>query len=304
MAKRRRNYIRTENHILNLFSKHNKFTHEGNEYIILDIGKPRPKSSGGECKTDLYILCKVNNEKKEFKISIKQENADFLENKISYERAVELFGSNTDEVLIDSIEQIKNSFLKEPLINISKYGRTNPNCIKIGWRYELVNKKSGNRSAEIILSDKQKIDVFSGQNLNINKRNSVVNNQTIENSGVANYILIVGEEPVNNLDHYIQNLQDIDDYAVGQNIYYACKAVNYRANKDKWDGDRPLAVYCEWFINKDGKLDGKLVFDKPLKKKANEVGNNIRALLMDLKIDYTNFHEIKNNISETTNLYK
>lgn len=305
MAKRRRrNYIRTEEHILKLFTEHNKFTYDNKEYEILNIGKPRPQSPGGECKTDVYILCKGNGVEKEFKISIKQDNADFLENKISYERATELFGNNTDEILISSIDQIKNSFLEEPLINISKYGRTSPNCIKIGWRYELLNKKSGNRSAEILLTDNQKIDVFSGHNLNEDKRNSIVNDEEIENSGVANFMLIVEGELIDDLNYYVQNLQEINEYAINQDIYYACKAVNYRAIVDRWDGDRPLAVYCEWFINDEDKLDCELIFDMPLKKKANEIGTNIRELLSSLEINHTNFEEIKSKLSENVILHE
>lgn len=44
--------------------------------------------------------------------------------------------------------------------------------------------------------------------------------------------------------------------------------------KPAWDGDRPLAVYVDWTIE-NNKLKPKLVFDKPLKKKGNEVAERL-----------------------------
>ena len=39
-------------------------------------------------------------------------------------------------------------------------------------------------------------------------------------------------------------------------IYFACKALNYRVEEEKWDGDRPLSVYVDWYIKKS-KLVGQ-----------------------------------------------
>ena len=52
-------------------------------------------------------------------------------------------------------------------------------------------------------------------------------------------------------------MQPIEHFAKQQDIYFVCKALNYRANKDKWDGDRSLSVYVNWFLDQEGKLQGK-----------------------------------------------
>ncbi len=296
------NHGETERHLVRLFTEAKIFAFKGINYEILTIGKPRP--SKGECKTDIYILCRDNFGKEaEFKISIKQSDADFLENKMTYERAVEIFGSDADKILSESIIKIKKSFENEPLINFTKFKRTEANCIKIGWKFELLNKAGGDKSAELILNNEQKIDVYSGSNLNDSKRNSNVNGRVIENSGVANYIIEV-DNIVEDLNYYVNKLEDIKTYAVEQRIYFACKALNFRVNANKWDGDRPLAVYCDWRLNVENKLEAKLIFDKPLQVKGNLIGNNIRSILNNLKINSGNFESIKIHLSNEINLHE
>jgi len=296
------NHGETERHLVRLFTEATVFTYNEVNYEILIIGKPRP--SKGECKTDIYILCRDNFGKEaEFKISIKQSDADFLENKMTYERAVEIFGSETDNILSDSILKIKKSFENEPLINFTKFKRTEANCIKIGWKFELLNKTGGDKSAELILNNDQKIDVYSGSNLSVSKKNSNVNGQLIENSGVANFIIEV-DNIVEDLDYYLNKLEDINTYAVEQRIYFACKALNFRVNANKWDGNRPLSVYCHWSLNIENKLEAEIIFDRPLQVKGNVIGNNIRNILSKLSIDSSNFKSIKSHLSSTVNLYE
>lgn len=296
------NHGETEKYIIRLFTEAKQFSYNGKKYEILKIGKPRP--SKGECKTDIYILCKDNlSDNTEFKISIKQSDADFLENKMSHERAVEIFGDFTDKILEDSILKIKDSFENEPLVNFSKFKRTEANCIKIGWKFELLNKAGGDKSSELILNNDQKIDVYSGSNLNTSKKNCKVNGEIIEDSGVANFILEV-DSIEGDLNYYVNKLQDIKTYAIQQKIYFACKALNYRVNVNKWDGDRPLSVFCEWSLNTENKLEGKLIFDKPLQFKGNEIGNNIRKLLNKLGVNSDNFTSIKSKLSSTVNLHE
>lgn len=86
-----------------------------------------------------------------------------------------------------------------------------------------------------------------------------------------------------NAEIVIECLKDIKEFAKQQRIYFACKALNYRLKKDKWDGDRPLSVYVNW-TKKDDKLHGSLIFDSPLSKKGNEIGEKVRQLLKTLNI--------------------
>ncbi len=106
-----------------------------------------------------------------------------------------------------------------------------------------------------------------------------------------------------NLNKYFTLLEPIEEYAIKQNLYFACKAINYRVEKNKWDGDRPLAIYIDWFIS-DNKLFGELRFENPLSTKANTIGENIKQILKEIKIDKNNFNRIINFLSENIKYYK
>ena len=97
-----------EEQIRNCFSVGSVFEKNGENYEVLRSGKPRP--SKGECKTDLYVEAISKKKKKEFKISIKKTNHDFLENKINLERAEQIFGKNASQIISNSTKQIKNEF--------------------------------------------------------------------------------------------------------------------------------------------------------------------------------------------------
>ncbi|MCD8412169.1 hypothetical protein [Tenacibaculum finnmarkense] len=291
----------TERKIISKFEEQSEFTFKNIIYEILEIGKPKP--SKGECKTDVYILAKnkLTNTNKEFKISIKQSDADFLENKISLERALEILGCDAQNIIQKSIISVRQSFEDDYLVYFNKFKRTEAKCFKIGWKFEFINKSGGERSGEMKLTDSQKIDVYSGSNLNINKKNSLVNHNIRENSGIANYILEV-ENTTENLNYYLDKLIPIEQFAVKQDIYFACKAINYRAIPDKWDGNRPLSVYVKWTLN-GSEIKAELIMNNPLAIKANEIGENIREILKELNIKTDNFDELKTYLSKDINIY-
>lgn len=141
------------------------------------------------------------------------------------------------------------------------------------------------------MNNSQKIDVYAGTNLNVNKKNSKVLGDVIIDSGVANYILVV-DKYNEDINYYLSKLFKIEEFAVQQDIYFACKAVNYRAQVDKWDGNRPLAVFVNCSIEHRF-VKAEIIFDKPLEIKANEIGNRIRTTLKELKINHTNFEELR-----------
>ena len=102
----------------------------------------------------------------------------------------------------------------------------------------------------------------------------------------------------------MESLIPIDTFTnTHPDIFFVCKALNYRAEKDKWDSDRPLSVYVDWKIV-DGKLSGKLVFDHPLRKKGNEIGEKVKKILCSLKIDKTNFSTLKGLLDKDVNFYE
>lgn len=275
-------FSKEEESIRTLFSIGTTFNYDNVSYEVIEVGKPF--SEKGEPKTDIYI-CAISKDykKKEFKISFKKSNADFLENKISKERAQQLFGKNWSKIIKQSIDKLKPTFQSKTLIYKEQEGHTEKGSITLGWKFELVNKISGALSDEIILVEDQVIDVYAGTNLEDEKKNARVNEKIINDSGVANFILI-GETGFKNAQEVIDKLISVKDYVKQHpKVYFACKALNYRTLKDKWDGDRPLAVYVEWSAS-SGKLSHSLVFNKPLEKKGNEVAKKLKTSLEILNI--------------------
>ena len=86
------------------------------------------------------------------------------------------------------------------------------------------------------------------------------------------------------LDEYVRN---------NPNIYFACKALNYRSFKDKFDGDRPLAVQVKWEVV-NGKLTHKLIFDKPFQCNGNKVAEQLKQCLINLGVQNTDDLNDKN----------
>lgn len=288
------NFGETERTIKKLFAENKEFEYEGINYTVLKCGKPAPPK--GECKTDVYVLAQDDKgSQKEFKISVKQDDADFLENKISLDRAIEILGEGAQSIIENSITKIKKAFEEDYLVYFNSYKRTESLCLKMGWKFEFINKLGGEKCGVIELTDQQKIDIYAGTNLNSSKKNCSVNGEIISNSGVANFIINV-DTPNKTLDYYLKKMQPIEDFAKRQKIYFVCKALNYRSSKDKWDGDRPLAVYVNWTLDENNKLKGELVFEKPLSIKGNVIGENIRKILSTLKINNNNFKDLKNHL--------
>lgn len=282
-----KNFGDTERYIKSLFAENSEFQLDGTTYKILLSGKPT--CSNGEPKTDIYVLVEntTNNQKLEFKISVKQTNADFLENKISAERACAILGNDWSTIIQNSTLQLEQAFRQRPLIYKNKQGRTDAGSITLGWKFELVNKPNGELSNRILLSHQQIVDVYSGNNLPSSKKNAFVKDIQIPNSGVANCILVGNIENFTNIYSILSKLILIDSFAtVNPNIYFACKALNYRTFKQKYDGDRPLSVFVDWnAVN--GKLTPTLRFDRPLITKGNEVASKLIQALNQLDIHTT-----------------
>lgn len=298
-----KNFSDSEKNIVAKFPINGRVEYENKKYRILKSFKPSPAS--GECKTDFYLLLQSTNDKKikELKISIKQSNADFLENKISLERAVQIFGSNASKIIRESILQIKSEFEKENLVFFDKQGRTEAKTLKIGWKFELLNRKSGFKSANMKLNEKQLIDIYSGTNLHIDKKNSYVNGEIVKDSGVASHILIVKTNSKLTSNELLKKLIPIQEFVKNKEVYFACKAINYRVTKDKWDGNRPLGVFVDWKENKN-EITANLIFDKPLTTRANIVGSKIREILQSNDISVENFEELEPLLANDIKYFK
>ena len=258
---------------------------DGELFTIIESGKPTCRK--GEPKTDIYVAAKaVSGKIIELKISYKKENADFIENKTSADRAKALFGDNWSDIIRKATESISNIFEGKKLIYKAGAGRTKKGAITLGWKYELLNKNGGELSGVVPLTREQIIDVYAGTHTSEDKRNANVNGKRIDNSGVANYILMNDE--VDTAQAVVDNLCSIEKYVdIHPVVYFACKALNYRTFERKYDGNRPLSVYVDWYI-KDGKLCHKLVFNNPLNVGGDEVAVKLLDTLGKLGVETTN----------------
>lgn len=288
-----------EHNILAMLDMCEKFKYNGKNYEIKILGKP--SSSSGEPKTDIYIYAESDEDSVEFKISYKQQNYEFLENKISAERAEEIFGEDWSRIIESSLNNIKDKFYNKKLIFKSQKGRTQAGSFTLGWKFELLNVPSGELSGEILLTDEQLYDVYAGTSLSLDKKDAIVDGRRIEDSGVANFILIEDEYEYENVEDMLSRIVSIDDFIrEHKKMYFACKALNYRSFEKKHDGNRPLSVFVEWSIM-DNKLVGNLRFDEPLIHRGNEIKNELLDCLYELGIEDTDDVDDDNTWSDIVN---
>lgn len=282
-----------ERRILEFMSKGTEFVFNGKGYTVMLSGKPTCHK--GEPKTDIYILAESCEDEVEIKISYKKENADFIENKMSAERAEQLFGEDWIDIIEQSTTAIQDKFYERMLIYKNGFRRTEKGSITLGWKFELLNKSGGDLSGKMLLTDEQVVDVYAGSNLSPDKKNASVCGQIIRDSGVANYILM--DENVYSAQDVIDKMIPIREYVMMHpDIYFACKALNYRTFAEKWDGNRPLSVQVNWDVL-DNRLVPELVFDKPLIVKGNEVAERLIHYMRKLNIRTTD--DIDENNSGT-----
>lgn len=262
-----------ERRICSLFSPGTSFDFRGHRHTVLFAEKPVCRS--GEPKTDIFVRTYLNEGYiQDFKISYKQGNADFIENKTTAERAEQLLGKNWIDIIIDSTERLRYEFESRHLVFARNFRRTEKGAITLGWKFELLRVCSGDLSDRLTLTYRQKYDVYSGTNLSMDKRNATVGEEVIENSGIADFIF---EETTfaHNAQDVINRMKTIDEFLCDYpDIYYACKALNYRSVSRRFDGNRPLAVFVWWGV-RDNKLFPELIFNRPLITRGNRVCNQL-----------------------------
>lgn len=275
-------FSKNELQIAKTLCKGTIFNFNGEQLTVQKVAKPQVVS--GECKTDIYLeALNRHGDTREFKISYKQENAEFIENKMKDSRAEGILGPNWKSIIESGTKNLKSKFESRALI--IKKGKRN-GSITLGWKYELLDVKGGELSSKLNLSKEQIIDIYSGENLPEEKRNAVVDGIKIENSGVANYMLRT--DKLNNPQDIINNLQTIEEYVeMHPDVYFACKALNYRTFDKKYDGDRPLAVQIDW-ENENGFLVPRYNYSDPLTRKGKEISQKLLATLDSLGITDTN----------------
>ena len=282
-------FIEAEEVVRKFFPKGTTFDYEGEEYMVIDSGKPLPQKGKGEPKTDIYVCAQSEGTTKEFKISYKKKNADFLENKMKSDRAEQIFGANWKEIIEENTKRISDRFEETPVLFLDQRKKTEPGSMTLGWRFELFNKLQGGLSGKMEnLTRDQVYEVYAGKKLEERKRNAKVNGKVIPNSGTADYILVTDE--VESAQDIINRMQPIGEY-IDENpdIYFGCKALNYRSKKKKMEGNRALSVQVDWHVE-DEKLSIDIEYEKPLMRDGKQMKAAVETCLKLLqKKDATEF---------------
>lgn len=260
-----RNYRKLEDHVVDIFTAQRLFAYQQKLYEVLMADKPRPQGSGGECKTDVFVRAKEQGAENiiDLKISVKSESSqEFQQNKVSAQTAEDFFGNGWESIVVEATKSIEDRFRERILLYASGKHPTKPNSMTVGWKLEIASKKR-DLSVKVPLTDEEIREyVYRGTNQPDSKKDSVVCDTVIPNSGVADYMLVTEISKINSVDDVISQMIPIESYPVND-TYLIFTANNYRTDVKKADGPRPLAVRIEWNCV-DGKLVPKLCFDAPL----------------------------------------
>lgn len=278
----------SEDGIVSTFFPGSRFQYGGKMYETVMAGKPRPTRGGGEPKTDIYVLAKDQDGKPlEFKISYKQSNADFIENKISPARFRSIFGDDQDDKIIAAASSVLSE--RSPIVQGSRRhpitfadgSRGHDDIYTLGYRLDVMKNPCGGY-VKFSPTHEQLMEIYAGSNLPDEKKHAVIlgynNNAPIPNSGVANYML-VGDN-YQSAQGIVDQLEPISTYVEkNPDVYLAFKAVNYRKHADKYDDNRPLAVYVDYSQNKDGNIEGTLNLSQLFAKRTTDVMAGLREHL-------------------------
>ena len=248
---------------------------DGKDYTVIETAKPS-SGDGGEGKTDVYVALKDDNDNlKELKISIKKYNAGHWENKISTDRFNSIFKDHPEEAVkvLDNISQV----IKEKRTAFDDIG-SKKKSVTLGFRLDAVQKPRVLSTDIKIHPDIQK-EILSGANLSDGKRDSYVNGEKVEGSGVANYLLKLDpDDSFEEGDDVIDKFISIDDYVDSGEcpMYFSAAAVNdswsNSSGKYKYE-NRPLLAYYDLNVDDQGELQEELIVDHSLTTKSKDVRN-------------------------------
>ncbi len=277
----KRNYVALELKVIRIFTKEKTFNYKGVQYDVVTVGKPRVQGSGGECKTDVYVLGKSGKDICELKISVKSRaNNEFQGNKLTADVAELYFGANWASIIQVATQSIADKFNESKLIFISRHHPTNANSITLGWKLEITDKQR-TLSAPIRLNSQEIKDfIYKGTTQSDEKKHAIINGEIIQNSGIADYIIYTSLNEIQTTADIIDQLEKIDTKEFSP-TYLVFTANNYRTKERKCDGRRYLAVKVNWFAA-EGKLNHTIVFDNPLSTTGKDSVPSLLATLATL----------------------
>ena len=238
--------LRFEAHIHeNLFPKGSRFSWRGKDFVVENSGKPSAVG-GGEAKTDVYIAVRDEDsgEVSEFKLSLKQDDADFIENKPSPDRLRAVYGENMESKMKKSLDnlflRLQETGAAEKTLKPEKGQKT------LGCRFDVV-RKPRTLSTPLDLSEDEEFELYSGEKLPDSKLNSSIDGVVVPGCGAASHMLEGRREDYSTPQSVLDAAVPIREYVKNPDrpklygIFGAINAFNVD-NKLKFEGRRALAA--------------------------------------------------------------
>lgn len=259
-----------------LFSVGTKFVFDGIEYESKISDEPKSQDGDGCPITDLYLEAKPTKEKVDnliLKISLKRKDWAFIKNHMQKSDAQELFFDDYNKVIKNYIGRSYDLFKDLPVVDLGYDGEKINRKLDTGgftlgwelmvtnaWRVESYGKLPGKYVNELVL----------GEHLQENRRNAIVGEKVIDNSGIPTHVLTknldenstceeaLNEEVMLPIEKFMKEYQDIFHVILKANNYRSLR--NDKTSKQRCDGSRPLFIQNRWFV-KNGCLDRELIYD-------------------------------------------
>lgn len=278
----RRKSSELESQALGLFPPGETFTHNNEQYTVVCSGKPKPSKGGGEPKTDVYIRAdNQHGNSVEWCVSIKGDNADFVENKLGVERAQSIMGDEWARIVTTNLNTLY------PLLNTEKYypvvHKDRGTTLRMGYRLDVTLKETGELCVPVELPQEAVREIYSGAKLPEKKKNSIVNGVEVKSSGVSTHIIHLreGEKPPSTAEEFITRLSTVEEYVTGNpTVWLKLSAVNMRS-PTKYDSARPLVIRYDYHLDEHGELFFGLNFTDPLVMTSSVYGKTISRDILD-----------------------
>jgi hypothetical protein len=286
-----KNFIKSEEKIREIINNYDEFNFRGNFFKIIICCKPRLQGSGGEVKTDIYLKAKnqANLKVEEFKISYKQPNWAFIENKVKKEKAEKIYGPEWSTIIQNQIEDIKdkkkdNFSTAKLFYAFKKKKRIYPGSFTLGWRYEI--EKDSTRKLHAIIKEDIYEQIYISKGQHDKYRNALIDNKEVKNSGVPNYYFEGDTSDIHNIDDIMANIIPIADAMKTHTPCASFLAHNFDPinNKQHGGNKRDLGVAVKWCAD-DKLLNYEILYNVPLKNDSNWAREKLVIALHNLGIE-------------------
>ena len=286
-----------EQRLMRIFAPNTRFTYGGIEYESQICAKPHPQTPGGEPITDVYIHAESETKKiLILKISLKKIGWEFIKNHMRVDDFRDIFFDNTEEQIRFYQEQSIQLLEEIPVIDLGIgnkiNGRMSDGAMTLGWEMMITNRPRGLDLG--ILHRRYVREAIMGEHMEERRRNSFVNQEIINNSGIPTHVLEMNVDENTTHEEVFQTMITSDQFVQEQqnNLHIILKANNYRSLSTKTssgraDNRRYLFVENHWNVSTNFCLERQLNFEDPFE--PNDIARqSLEHALEDLGINVRN----------------